>query len=236
VKTPVRIAALFVLLITLGTISHQAHGRGGNHNPGVIPPKAKYKGHSYGEWEAKWWQAAFALPVIDGDHPIISGGSFGGDDGVLFLTGIGGPATIDLTIPAGTPLFFPVVNFECSVFEPPPFHGDDEESLRAQANQLADNTSDLFAVIDGKTINDIQAYRVQSPLFQWGPLPDNNILQFFGLDAPAGTTSPAVDAGYYLLLAPLSVGEHTIHFGAMIGGELSGSIDTTYVITVVPKR
>ena len=64
---------------------------------------------------------------------------------------------------------------------------------------------------------------------------EDNLFEFFGLDAPAGTTSPAVDAGVYLLLAPLSVGTHVVHFGGTL--DLLGfSIDTTFNITVVPKK
>lgn len=72
-------------------------------------------------------------------------------------------------------------------------------------------------------------FRTESPLFVWGPLPEGNI---FG--APEGTVSPAVDAGYYLLLKPLSVGEHVIEFGGTFD-ELGGGINTRYLITVVPK-
>ncbi len=179
----------------------------------------------------------FATPVVDGDHPTFSGTPFGGEDGVVFLAGLFGEGNVKaITIPAGTPLFFPIVNAECSVFEPPPFHGDDEAELRACANTHIDNTSAVFAVIDGKPVNNLAAYRVQSPLFVWGPLPEGNIFQFFGLDAPAGTTSDAVDAGFYLMLAPLSVGTHEIHSGGTFGGDLGGEIDTTYIITVVPKK
>src|SRR5262245_27092456 len=37
-------------------------------------------------------------------------------------------------------------------------------------------------------------------------------LQVFGFDAPAGATSLSVADGFYLILAPLSVGQHTIHY------------------------
>ena len=57
---------------------------------------------------------------------------------------------------------------------------------------------------------DLTPFRFVSPLFTWGPVPADNIV-----GAPAGTTSDAVDAGYYLLLTPLTVGSHTIHFGAL---------------------
>jgi hypothetical protein len=224
-------AAASVLGLSAGVL---AKGEG-NPNPGIAPPHARPHGLSYGEWAARWWQAAYAIPVVDGDHPLISGGAFGGEDGVLFLAGTGGGATIELTIPAGTPLFFPAVNSECSVIEPDPFHGDDEESLRECANGHIDNTSDVFAVIDGRPVRRLDAYRTESPLFEFGPLPEDNVLALFGVDAPAGATSPAVDAGFYLFLAPLSVGEHVIHFGGTFD-EFGFSIDTTYLITVAPPR
>lgn len=213
----------------------EAQSGRGNKNPGVIPPNAQYRGLSYGEWGAKFWQAAYSIPVVDGEHPFISGGAFGGEDGVVFLAGIGGGAVIEITVPAGTPLFFPVINAECSEIEPDPFHGDDEAEMRECANHHIDNTSERFAIVDGVPVKNLDGYRVESPLFQFGPLPEDNLLKFLGLDAPAGTTSPAVDAGVYVLLAPLSVGEHVIHFGGTFD-EFGFSIDTTYIITVTPGK
>lgn len=226
--------AMLLGAFTLAGISQNAQAQGGNKNPRVIPPHAKFRGLSYGEWGARWWSNAFSIPVVGGSHPVISGGTFDGDKGVLFLAGIGGGATFDITIPAGTPLFFPVVNAECSVLEPDPFHGDDEASLRACANGHIDNTSGLFVVIDGVPVNNLGDYRVESPLFEF-TLPADNLFAFFGLDAPAGTTSLSVDAGVYVLLAPLNVGTHTVHFGGTF--DLLGfSIDTTFNITVESKK
>src|SRR5713226_1030898 len=135
------ILGVVAVVVYLVAVSYDAQAEGGNRNPRVIPPNARYRGLTYGEWGARWWQAAFSVPVVDGDHPLISGGAFGGENGVLFLSGVGGGVTIELTIPPGTALFFPVVNTECSVIEPDPFHGDDEVSLRACANDHIDNTS-----------------------------------------------------------------------------------------------
>lgn len=221
-----------VLLLTLGGVgfapTHSA-GQGGGKNPGIIPHQAKFLGLSYGEWQAEWWKAVFAIPATD--NPFLTGQPFEGPKGVAFLVGLFGEGNVvEITIPAGTPLFFPVVNVECSVFEDPPFHGDDEDELLDCANSLLDDTSDLFAVIDGVPV-DVEAYRGESPPFVWGPVPADNIV-----GAPAGTTSLAADAGYYLMLAPLSVGTHMIEFGGTFGGELGGEIDTTYIIRVVPRR
>ena len=224
-------SALAAVTLTLLAATTPLHAAGRNPNPGIIPADSTFRGLSYGEWGARWWSTVFSIPVVEGSHPVVSGGAFGGDNGVVFLAAVGGGATIEITIPAGTALFFPVLNSECSVLEPDPFHGDDEASLRACANGHLDNTSGLSATIDGAPVNNLDAYRVESPLFEFGPLPENNLFEFFGLDAPAGTTSPAVDAGVYLLLAPLPPGKHTLRFGGTF--DLLGfSIDTTFHITV----
>ncbi len=201
----------------------------------IIPPNGSYAGQTYNAWQVRWWQNLLSIPVVNGTHPFLEGGSFDGENGVLFLVANFSPTTIDLTISDTTALFFPIVNTECSVFEPPPYHGSDEPELRACANEFMDHTSDRFAVIDGVPVSNLDEFRFESPLFEWGPLPENNIFQFFGLDAPEGTTSLAVDAGYYLLLTPMSVGPHTIHIGATFELPGSGSIDTTYNINVVPE-
>jgi hypothetical protein len=220
-KSAVAAAVLAVLMATA-----PAHSAGRNPNPDVIPPGSNYRGLTYGEWGALWWSTILSVPIVDGDHPFFSGGAFGDDKGVVFLAAVGGGATIDVTIPAGASLFFPVVNAECSVLEPDPFHGDDEAELRACANGFMDHTSGLSAVIDGAPVQNLAAYRVESPLFQFGPLPADNE---FG--APEGTTSLSVDAGFYLLLAPLTPGQHTIQVKGTVD-DLSFTIDTTFHVTV----
>jgi hypothetical protein len=223
-----RISLVLLVLVALGSFPEQARGQGGSSNPGIVPPNARYRGLTYGEWGAKWWQAALVIPVDS--NPVISGGAFGGDDGVVFLAAVvGTPTTLNVTVPSGTPLLVPVINTECSVIEPDPFHGDDDETLNACANGHIDNTSGLFASLDGRQIRNLDAYRTESPIFSFGPLPDNNL---FG--APEGTTSDSADAGVYLLLTPLSVGQHTLIVRGTFD-QFGASIDTTFNITVVPR-
>jgi len=224
-KTALLAAA--ILMLAAGTNAQAAEQ---NPNPGVIPPGSSYRGLTYGEWGARFWTKLFAIPVVEGSHPYLTGGAFEGDMGVVFLTASGNGATFDITIKAGTPILTPILNSECSVLEPDPFHGDDEAELRACANGHMDNTSGLFASIDGVPVNDLGNYRVESPLFEF-TLPEDNLFAFFGLDAPGGTTSPAVDAGVYLLLAPMSVGKHTLHIEGSF--DLLGlTFDNTFNITV----
>ena len=59
------------------------------------------------------------------------------------------------------------------------------------------------------------------------------IYEISGLNAPPGSKSPAVADGYYLMLEPLSVGYHTIHFtGKLAIDSYYFSLDVTYNLTV----
>jgi hypothetical protein len=132
-----------------------------------------------------------------------------------------------------------IFHSECSQLEPDPFHGEDEASLRQCANDFIDlYSSGYFASIDGRSVNNIDAYRSDSPLFEFGPLPENNLFQFLGLDAPAGTTSLSVAAGYHLLLPPLSVGRHEIRVGVTVYdvNPAGDQVETIFRITVTAGK
>jgi hypothetical protein len=195
----------------------------------VVPVAESYAGLSYGEWAAAWWQWAFHIPAT-ADYPLSPGGNtlLAQSGPVWFLAGVFGIEVRQITIPSGIALFLPVINAECSLFEPPPFQGDDATSLAACANGHVDNTKNLVAEIDGKPIKNLERFRIRSPMFTVGPVPEPNILS-----APKGTITQSVDAGVYLLVLPMKPGRHTIHFGGTFT-VLGGTIDTTYKITVTP--
>lgn len=193
--------------------------------PKIVPVEQSYLGLGYGDWAGLWWQWAFSIP--DGaSHPFSAGGDVLQNQAghVWFLAGVFGVEERTITIPAGTALFFPVGNAECSTLEPDPFHGDDAPSLSACANGYGDLVAagSPSCELDGKPVNRLGRFRTQSSMFAFGPLPDPAV---FGLTP--GDTGLAVDSGIYLLLEPMSPGEHTIHFTAYDGG-----IDTTYDVTV----
>jgi hypothetical protein len=204
---------------------------GRNPNPGIVKsPSSGYRGSSYGERAAQWWQTMYSIPVVNGEHPLLNGGAVMGEDSILFLAAAPATATINVTVPRGTAIFVPVVNAECSTVEPDPFHGETEAELRACANGHIDNTSGLTATVDGAPVVELATYREESPFFEF-TLPENNVLQFLGQDVPPGTTAQAVDAGVYLLLNPLKEGGHTIQVMGTFD-ELGATIDTTFHITV----
>jgi hypothetical protein len=199
------------------------------------PPLAPADPSSYKELSAKWWQWALTKTNLGGECYTPQSGP------VWFLAGIfqPGPA-LTCTIPAGTKLFFPVINSEwsvaeanlggwlgdtCQVIATPT--GTSHEALRACAVALADHFGDIHASLDGVPLT---AYRVQSPPFKFNAVEGNSVF------VPAGESN-AVSDGYWIELAPLSVGEHTLTFGAT--GDFpelgfSFTIDTTYHLIVTP--
>ena len=134
-------------------------------------------------------------------------------------------------IPAGTALFFPIVNADCNTVDDPTAT---EADLRACANFLADHIQNLLVTVDGIAVDHVGLYRAESPMFVIGPFPDNPIIY-----ADPGTTANSVSDGFYIMLAPLSRGQHEIHFeGAAIftveddGFDFTFMLDITYHMTV----
>lgn len=236
-------------------------GEGNAGNPGVIPPHAKYGGLSYGDWGGLWWRWAFSIPpeqnpVLDATGEL---GHVGQSGPVWFLAGtFGGPAERTVSVPAGKALFFPLINYfwvTTCVDEPRTIDGI--RPLVAPFADAVDPASELSAEIDGVSVKNLGQYRGESRLFctgldLFGVVTVEDLLASGfcaeGVDydpncsdlpnpeehyGPADGFGPAMSDGYWLMLAPLSVGEHTIHFAAM-SGDLS--LDVTYHLTVVPGK
>ena len=235
--------ALLALISLVLTNAQPVQAQSGGNNPGVVPPNEKYLGLTYGEWQARWWQALFAIPTPI--NPFINFGAFGGVDGVVFLAPSyykAGSYVVDVTISDGTPLFLAVrSNAESSTIEDWPFNGKNEAELRKSVNlYISTYHKNHKASIDGRPVENIDAYRSDSPLFQFGPLPADNLL-----GAAEGTTAQSVAAGHYLLLTPLSVGQHKVVVSADLGdSDLSLPLDklewinceTVFQITVVTNK
>jgi hypothetical protein len=100
-----------------------------------------------------------------------------------------------------------------------------------------DSVSSMSATIDGRSVRGLSVsgspYRVQAGPFPY-TLPEGNILGI-----PPETTPPpgAVGDGVYLMLAPLSVGAHVIHWTAEAAPPefVRFNQDITYHLTVVPR-
>jgi hypothetical protein len=230
------LVVLATLLFALGP------SLGSNPNPGVATPNISPR------WAQAWWTWAAAIPAED--SPLFvdtnEAAQTGQSEGVFLLAGAldGLPHVREITVPAGTPLLFPVVN---SVWWAPddlgtaalfaalagldPAQMTENELLRfiaaysVQAYETQDPPA-MSVTVDGVELADVEAFRAASP--QIFELEDTDLLG----DLPDRRF--AAD-GYWVFLNPLKPGEHTIHIvGAIDEGPFAGfTVDVTYEITVV---
>lgn len=197
----------------------------------VYEPSSKPYGLSYGEWTARWWQ--WLLPIPSQNNPANDQTGINcaqkQDGPVWFLAGaVSGKAERSCVIKSGKGILFPLLNSECSYAEYPKFKS--EQELRACAVSQQDQVGYLEVTIDGTSIQNLQKYRIQSPLFNLA-VPSNN-----GFGIPPGP-SQAVGDGNYVFLGPLSPGVHNIHFKATsvdftATGTNSIAQDVVYHLTV----
>jgi hypothetical protein len=250
------IQTLIAGIVLAATASAPAAGN--NSNPGILPPQSSPQGASYGEWAGRWWAWTLSFPAnadpANGTAPLDSNQS----GSVWFLATAHGkgdgsiPPTVvtrQFTVPAGKALFFPVLttwvdNTECPVSNFDHFTPDE---LLALVMGFWDSVNPhTFCTVDGVEVNGLDdaingPYRVQSPPFSYTVASHDNLLaKVFGAPCiPDGMTiDPAVADGVFLMLAPLSVGQHTIHQVGTFGPVDHPLFlkDITYEITVVPAN
>ena len=133
---------------------------------------------------------------------------------VWFLVGTFGAstATRNCSIPEGEALFFPVINGVS--IDTPNVCGQGSENipldeLRAQSASLINSATNLLVEVDGNSVQNLQKrFRTRSIVFDV-TLPEDNVFDSLCIGAglgnvPAGTYSPAVDDGFYVMLQPLN--------------------------------
>jgi hypothetical protein len=216
-----------------------ALGDRGNPNPRVLPINSKPYGKSYGEWGSAYEQWLESIPVPENPMFDLTGEFAGvGQSGPVWFLGCvaaGAGATVDwtFTVPAGKALFIPIslsgwVNFP--EYGDAPWSPEQEAFVRSLLAEFMDNPGPMACEIDGVEFADITGYRFQTPVggAYMITLPDYNLWDlWYGFDVPAGTYGPCVDDGYFLMLAPLPAGAHTIH--VLVGDPAT---ELTYHITV----
>jgi hypothetical protein len=179
-----------------------------------------------------WWQWLLSIPAATNPNLDETGENcaVGQSGRVWFLAGsFGGTFERICTVPLGTALLFPILNavFGSAV-------GDCEPSvpgvqcnvnvLRAGAAAIVDNPKTLVVSVDNAMLQALETYRVRSPIFSL-TLPEGAV---FGL--PSGMSMPNVSDGYWLMLTPLSPGEHTIYIKGVTNSDFVNEV--TYHLTV----
>lgn len=258
-----KIVTVIGLALTLCVANTWAEDIKGKNNVPLIPPSAYAFGKSYHEWSAEWWKWQLRLPASD--HPAFdtTGEKCGlGQSGkVWFLTGAFTTEveenpfnTIDreCEIPTGVAVFFPIINVECSTDADDPFKlilddngnevlDEDGDSCAAKfINGKVAVVKDLSVVIDGVTVKNLEKYRFESPVYDVVfEDPDDNIL---GIDCEVVDCNniKSKSDGYWIMIPPLSIGEHTIQFTGSfrdpVNDDLFFGLDVTYELEVIQRN
>ena len=211
-------------------------GQDGAHPP-IIPNNAVVYGNSMGEWSARWVQWFLSIPAATNPANDTTGASCAeGQSGpVWFLAGTSGinyPVTRACTVPAGKPMFIPILNtfFGAGVFDCEPTVPGTQcnlATLRASAAAAMDPVT-LRAEMDGKRLTRLESQRITTPAYTI-TYPEGSVT-----GVASGSYSPNVADGYWLMVAPPKKGSHTLLIkGDITGGPFAGfSVDVTYNLTI----
>ncbi len=205
----------------------------------VVPPGDEVAGYSQRQLAERWWQWVLHIPAAT--SPLTdTTGEFAGTDNtgpVFFVAGnTGGSSTRSFEVPAGKPIFFPVVN------------GVDVEvpGSTSVADAFAcclgfvDTAANLHATLDGNNL-------LVRPNDQTNPSRQTST-EFFTVDVPVdnpfGWTAPyvgmldTVSDGFWVALDGLSPGKHTLKFGGKFAakGQRPGIIGpiTVHITAAAP--
>jgi hypothetical protein len=203
---------------------------GGNPNPGVVPIGARVGGLTYSDWGDAFWQWVVSTPAAD--CPLLDGAGPDQFSGPVFLLANAGAvpgesniAECSVNVGRHQALLLPLATVNlgpaevCVAADPcgPSAEGQ-VATMRECAAACMDQIADLYASVDGNPLQDLGQYRVHSsqpftclyPEGSWlsGEYPGGTI------GDEAGVIPVAVADGYYLLLSPLSKGQHTVSYDA----------------------
>jgi hypothetical protein len=216
------------VLAWLGASAFRSDAADGNSNPNILPANSSPYGSSYGDWANKWWQWVMSIPA-DRNPLADATGEFAGEGQsgpVWFFAGtFGNSVERSYSVPAGKAIFVPVFNwiFGSGVFDCDPTVPGvpcDVDTLRAAAAANTEAADVLVVIIDDVPVQDVRGYRASSPEPFSITYPENSVT-----GVPAGTYSPQVADGYWLMLRPLKKGSHTIRIHVRAPDTSAGLIE-----------
>lgn len=252
-KYRLSILSLFGLALAL-TLAVPASGDA-DDNPGVLPPNSRPYGKTYGEWGAEWWKWAASIPAAQnpGLDPTGRFGHIGQSGPVWFLIGLYGSGSVERTVnvPVGKALLIPFYNWvwwapdDLATAEFVAEHlgftdeeiaaMSDEDLIRLAANYTAGtppfDPPTLTCTVDGVPLRNLLQYNSESPAFRFV---DTDLWDDFGI--PISQPNLSVTAGYYVMLAPLPPGRHTIRYTTSHRHSLPAfdlDMEVTYHVNVV---
>jgi hypothetical protein len=187
---------------------------------------------------AQWWQWLYSYTVADNPALDTTGAlSSAGDQGnVFFLAGSfdSTPVVRTVTIPAGEPIFFPLITAQTDEYWINPLYNP--PTISNMRREIADAMATCYGMFATMThagqTSDVRVDHLTSPVFGISMPATNNLYQAF-LGQNVTEVWPSVADGYYGFIRGLepSTEPYVLHFGGTMG--LYNFVqDITYQITV----
>ena len=231
----IKIIGSVILIATLALFATNCKKEDNTTPDKVYATDATMYGKSYSAWAAEWWKwnlqfDCATFPIRDTTGSLENQDQSGS---VFFLAGKRG-YTLNVTVPSGASVFFPLITFEsdypcASDTSAHPAPGETvEHYLTASTQGGVDAMDQLSLTIDGDSITNIATYEVLSPMFTMTANAD--LANCFD-DCIAGSEQSFVGGGYFFMLKPLSKGTHTIHRVGGASAFFPFVYDITYNIT-----
>jgi hypothetical protein len=216
---------MFATVLFAGAVTAGAPTAWSADRADAFPASSKPYGTTYADWSAEWveWTlstTADQSPFLDPDGRSCAAGQ---SPPVFFLgSNFGGETVRKCAVPAGQAILFSAGGDFCILG----LSADTEDGLNACIEGSLGELKTARAEVDGVPLA-LDKHRFITKLFEF-TLPDNNI---FGL--PPGSYQ-AVAGGYFVMLPPLSVGEHVIRFHTEFPA-FSFVSDVTYNLSVASR-
>jgi hypothetical protein len=201
--------------------------------PEIYSLDSKALGATYSQWLVKYWVWITSIPKANDPHNAVTAKQCSMDQpskGMWYLAeSYSGPIVRNCIIPENRTILIPILTGECDYLTDPSIK--DERTLAECAWGGISNPV-IKLSIDGKEIQNVSEYKVQSSLFNVTLAED----RVYGMEGFSGNTQGVI-GGYVVILKPLTPGKHEIQFSASIIdnpllGTYSYASDTKYNIAV----
>jgi hypothetical protein len=236
-KKPILMAVAISLIVSMWLIAcNKSDNNAPIQSSLAYAPGDMVAGKSIAAWTIDWWRWAYSLSCTNsafidptGAHQMLNqSGS------VFYLAGtVGDTQTRSVTIPSGKNILIPIINYQADYPCPDTsFHPAAGETLEHFLTQITKANIDIADIrtftIDGIDFTDLASYRAASGMFTFT---GDISLKSCADPCVTGSAQQAASDGYWIMLKPLSAGNHKIH---LTGGITSVGFrtDVTYNLTI----
>jgi hypothetical protein len=203
----------------------------------ILPNDVIIGGNTIGEWTAICWKWIYSIPTNQNPQ-LDCDGEFANnrqpDKRVFLIAPLNGnqqPCVRTFTVPEDTFVLLPVLCVTIdNIATVPPYT---LEQMHDALNSVLNIPEELHASVDGIAVTNLLDHRATTPPIGVNFPSADNSLAFFYQQPIVGLVEPTIADGYWLMLEPLSLGQHVLRAGGKIPVAYLVPEDITCNITVI---